>query len=53
MQKNPLNDVDGNTMNIGIDDKDDKFHCSVCDGYVRENEWNNKINMCYGCWWKI
>lgn len=51
--KNPLSAVDGNVMNIDIDDKDDKYHCHECDGYVYEDEWNNKRRMCYSCWWRI
>lgn len=53
MEKNPLNEVDGNTLNIGIDDTDDKYHCPICDEYVREDEWNGKRDSCYSCWWKI
>ena len=55
MSSNPLNDkdIDGNTLNMGIDDKSDLFHCPKCDEYVPEDEWNNKRNMCYSCFWGI
>lgn len=54
MKKNPLNDsdIDGNTLNIPVADND-KYHCPVCDGYVPEDEWNDKKQMCYDCFWGI
>ncbi len=49
-----LNSVDGNTLNLNPDSTDkDLYHCFVCDGYVSEDEWNNKRNQCFSCWWKI
>ena len=41
-----------------VDQKDDEkdldlYHCPCCDKYVPEDEWNNKRNMCYSCWWEI
>ncbi len=55
MTKNPLraSEVDGNTLNIGIDDDVDVYHCKECDKNVAEDEFNHKRGMCYGCWWKI
>lgn len=54
MIKNPLNAVDGNTllMYSSVDDYD-LYQCKECNKCVKEDEWNNKRNMCYSCWWKI
>ena len=50
--RNPLNEVDGNTMLIPIPEID-TYHCRECDGDVPEDEFNNKRGMCYSCFWKI
>lgn len=57
MERNQLNDSDvsGNTI-AWMAEKDmdkDLYHCQECDGYVPEDEWNDKRNCCYSCWWKI
>lgn len=52
MIKNPLNAVDGNTILIPILETD-TYHCKECDQDVPEDEFNNKRNMCYKCWWDI
>ena len=49
---NPLNSVDGNTLLIPLDEVY-KYRCKECNRDVTEDEFNNKRNMCYQCWWKI
>lgn len=54
MYRNPLNAVDGNTLNCNPDHNEcDEYHCLQCDGYVPEDEWNDKRGVCYSCWWKL
>ena len=50
--KNPLNAVDGNTLNIEEVERD-LYDCPCCDGYVPEDEWNSKRNVCFSCWWRL
>ena len=52
---NPLNskDISGNTLNIGIDDEIDYYHCPKCECDVVEEEFNHKRGICYDCFWHI
>lgn len=52
MSRNPLNEIDGNTLLIPIDEPD-TYHCPICEKDVPEDECNSKRQVCYNCWWKI
>lgn len=52
MEKNLLNQIDGNLLNLPLNERD-LYHCSECESYVTEDDWNNKRNMCFSCWWEI